>query len=88
MADRVVVSLFVNPLQFGPGEDFAAYPRTRERDRDMLEAEGADVLFVPTVEAVYPRGQAEQTRVEVPGISDVLCGASRPGHFVGVATVV
>jgi pantoate--beta-alanine ligase len=88
LADRVVVSLFVNPLQFGPGEDFAAYPRTRERDGELLDAAGADLLFAPSVEAVYPRGQAEQTRVEVPGISDILCGASRPGHFVGVATVV
>jgi pantoate--beta-alanine ligase len=88
LADRVVVSLFVNPLQFGPSEDFAAYPRTRERDRELLDAAGADLLFAPSVEAVYPRGQAEQTRVEVPGISDILCGASRPGHFVGVATVV
>ena len=76
LADRVVVSIFVNPLQFGPSEDFGAYPRTLEQDSALLVA------------AVYPRGQAGQTRVEVPGISDILCGASRPGHFVGVATVV
>jgi pantoate--beta-alanine ligase len=88
LADRVVVTLFVNPLQFGAGEDFAAYPRTMGRDRALLEGEGADVLFAPSVEAVYPRGQVAQTRVEVPEISDILCGASRPGHFVGVATVV
>ena len=87
-ADRVIVSLFVNPLQFGPGEDLASYPRMLDQDRALLEGEGADVLFAPSVEAVYPRGQADQTRIEVPGISDILCGASRPGHFVGVATVV
>lgn len=88
LADITVVSIFVNPLQFGPEEDFPAYPRTLERDRELLAAEGADLLFAPTVEAVYPRGQAEQTRVEVPGLSDILCGVSRPGHFTGVATVV
>ncbi len=88
LADRVVVSIFVNPLQFGPSEDFGAYPRTLEQDRALLEAAGTHLLFAPPVAAVYPRGQAGQTRVEVPGISDILCGASRPGHFVGVATVV
>ena len=88
LAERVVVSIFVNPLQFGPQEDFAAYPRTLARDQELLARVGTDLLFAPTVAAVYPRGQAEQTRVEVPGISDILCGASRPGHFVGVATVV
>lgn len=88
LADRVVVSVFVNPLQFGPKEDFGAYPRTLEQDRALLEAAGTHLLFAPPVAAVYPRGQAGQTRVEVPGISDILCGASRPGHFVGVATVV
>ena len=88
LAERVVVSIFVNPLQFGPQEDFAAYPRTLARDQELLAGAGTDLLFAPTVEAVYPRGEAEQTRVEVPGISDILCGASRPGHFVGVATVV
>lgn len=88
VADRVVVSIFVNPLQFGPKEDFAAYPRTQGQDRALLEDEGADVLFAPSVEVVYPRGQAGQTRVEVPDISDILCGAHRAGHFVGVATVV
>ncbi|MFZ1538058.1 MAG: pantoate--beta-alanine ligase [Chromatiaceae bacterium] len=87
-ADRVVVSIFVNPLQFGPKEDFSAYPRTLEADRALLAEAGAHLLFAPAVGAVYPRGQAGQTRVEVPGISDILCGASRPGHFVGVATVV
>jgi pantoate--beta-alanine ligase len=88
LADRVVVSIFVNPLQFGPTEDFTAYPRTLEEDRVLLEAAGTHLLFAPAVAAVYPRGPAEQTRVEVPGISDILCGTSRPGHFVGVATVV
>jgi len=87
-AQRTVVSIFVNPMQFGPQEDFAAYPRTLARDRELLEAEGTDLLFAPSVATVYPRPQAEQTRVEVPGLSNILCGASRPGHFVGVATVV
>jgi pantoate--beta-alanine ligase len=88
LADRVAVSIFVNPLQFGAEEDFDGYPRTFERDQELLEAEGVDLLFAPTVETIYPRPPAEQTRVEVPGISGLLCGASRPGHFVGVATVV
>jgi len=87
-AQRTVVSIFVNPLQFGPQEDFAAYPRTLERDRELLEIEGTDLLFAPSVSTVYPRTPEEQTRVEVPGLSDILCGARRPGHFVGVATVV
>ncbi len=87
-AIRTVVSIFVNPLQFAPDEDLAAYPRTLEVDRKRLAEADADLLFAPAVEEVYPGGQAEQTRVEVPGISDILCGASRPGHFTGVATVV
>ncbi|MGQ9658652.1 MAG: pantoate--beta-alanine ligase [Thermochromatium sp.] len=87
-AERVVVTIFVNPLQFGPHEDLDAYPRTLEDDRRQLEAIGCDLLFTPSVDEMYPRGQEAQTRVEVPGISDILCGASRPGHFVGVATVV
>lgn len=88
LADRVVVSIFVNPMQFGEGEDFDSYPRTLERDSEMLEGEGTDLLFAPPVGVMYPKPPAEQTRVEVPGISDVLCGACRPGHFVGVSTVV
>ncbi len=88
MADRVVVSIFVNPLQFGEGEDFSSYPRTMQQDSDALEATGADLLFAPAVDEVYSRPQQLQTKVEVPGLSDILCGASRPGHFVGVATVV
>jgi pantoate--beta-alanine ligase len=87
-ADRVVASIFVNPLQFGPSEDLDAYPRTLDEDRRLLVETGCDLLFAPRVGEVYPRGQETQTRVEVPGLSDILCGASRPGHFVGVATVV
>jgi pantoate--beta-alanine ligase len=88
MADRVVVSIFVNPLQFGAGEDFASYPRTMEADSAMLMGEGADLLFAPGPETMCPRPQEEQTRVEVPGLSALLYGNTRPGHFVGVATVV
>jgi pantoate--beta-alanine ligase len=87
-ADRCVVSIFVNPMQFGEGEDFASYPRTLDEDRRRLEEAGAHLLFNPEVGQVYPQGQETQTRVEVPGLSDILCGASRPGHFVGVTTVV
>jgi len=87
-ADRVVVSIFVNPLQFGANEDFDSYPRTLAQDSELLQSAQADLLFAPTVAAMYPRSGSEQTRVEVPGVSDILCGASRPGHFVGVATVV
>jgi pantoate--beta-alanine ligase len=87
-ADRVVVSVFVNPLQFGADEDFDSYPRTLAQDSELLLSAQADLLFAPTVAAMYPRSGGEQTRVEVPGISDILCGASRPAHFVGVATVV
>ena len=88
VADRVVVSIFVNPLQFGEGEDFDSYPRTMERDARMLGGEGTDLLFAPSVQTMYPKPQEQQTRVEVPDISDMLCGVCRPGHFVGVATVV
>ena len=88
VADRVVASVFVNPMQFGGGEDFDSYPRTLESDTRMLKAEGTDLLFAPSVGVMYPKPPSEQTRVEVPEISGVLCGATRPGHFVGVATVV
>ena len=84
--DRVVVSIFVNPTQFGPGDDFAAYPRDFERDRRLLEAENVDVLFHPSVRQIYPPGA--QTFVEVEQLSLPLCGSVRPGHFRGVATVV
>lgn len=84
--DYVVVSLFVNPTQFGPGEDFARYPRDLERDRRLAEEAGVDALFHPSAEEMYPGGY--QTYVEVTELSQGLCGASRPGHFRGVATVV
>ncbi|USF86695.1 pantoate--beta-alanine ligase [Candidatus Endoriftia persephone] len=87
-AERCVVSIFVNPLQFAAGEDLESYPRTLAADWEKLAAAGVDLLFLPSVETIYPAGQAAQTRVEVPLISDMLCGASRPGHFAGVATVV
>ncbi|EGM71473.1 pantoate--beta-alanine ligase [Shewanella sp. HN-41] len=86
--DHVVVSIFVNPMQFGQNEDLDAYPRTLEADSQALTAAGAKLLFTPTPAVIYPKGLAQQTYVEVPGISDVLCGASRPGHFRGVATIV
>ena len=85
-ADRLVVSLFVNPTQFGPGEDLDTYPRDFDRDRQLAEGEGVDVLFAPTPEEIYPDGF--QTRVAVSGLTDHLCGADRPGHFAGVTTVV
>jgi pantoate--beta-alanine ligase len=88
LADRVVASVFVNPMQFGPNEDFAAYPRTPEEDRALLDSLGADVLFMPEVDEMYPLGQATSTRVQVPDLDGILCGAFRPGHFVGVATIV
>ncbi len=81
-----VVSLFVNPIQFGPREDFARYPRDLEKDASLLRAAGADILFAPTEVEMYPPGF--RTRVEVDGLQDKLCGASRPGHFKGVCTVV
>lgn len=84
--DRVVVSIFVNPRQFAPAEDFAAYPRNFVRDSGLLEAEAVDVLFHPAAEDVYPPDS--QTNVEVDGLGKLLCGAQRPGHFKGVATVV
>jgi pantoate--beta-alanine ligase len=87
-ADVVVVSIFVNPLQFGPSEDIDTYPRTLAADKEKLFAAGAHYLFTPGVEEMYPEGMAVQTRVSVPELSDTLCGASRPGHFAGVATVV
>lgn len=88
LADHVVVSIFVNPLQFGPNEDFAAYPRTPDEDRKLLESLHADLLFMPEVAEMYPRGQVATARVQVPDLDSILCGAFRPGHFTGVATIV
>ncbi len=88
VAARVVVSIFVNPLQFGAGEDLDSYPRTPQADQEKLSDAGADLLFLPAEAEVYPQGRSAVTRVEVPGLSEILCGASRPGHFSGVATVV
>lgn len=87
-ADHVVVSIFVNPMQFGPSEDFDRYPRTLAADSARLEKVGADLLFAPPLEEVYPAGHVVATHVDVPQVSQGLCGAQRPGHFVGVATVV
>lgn len=88
VCDIVVVSIFVNPMQFGPGEDLDAYPRTMEQDSKYLQELGVDGLFIPDAEAIYARGLEQQTFVEVPGLSYMICGASRPGHFRGVATIV
>jgi len=84
--DVVVLSVFVNPLQFGPGEDYERYPRDLERDAKIAEQAGVDFLFAPSVEEMYP--QTPLTKVTVSRLTDRLCGASRPGHFDGVATVV
>jgi pantoate--beta-alanine ligase len=86
LSDRVVVSIFVNPIQFAPGEDYQRYPRDLERDKALLEKEGVDVLFSPKAQEMYPPGF--QTYVEVKELSSGLCGRYRAGHFVGVATVV
>jgi pantoate--beta-alanine ligase len=85
-SDVVVVSIFVNPLQFGPSEDLAKYPRNFDRDRELLQREGVDFIFAPSVEEMYPPGAI--TYVTVEGLTDKLCGRSRPGHFRGVTTVV
>ena len=85
---RFVSSIFVNPMQFGPNEDFAHYPRTPAQDATMLEKAGCDLMFMPEVAEIYPNGADNATRIEVPGISNILCGEFRPGHFEGVATVV
>ncbi|HEX8594103.1 MAG TPA: pantoate--beta-alanine ligase [Pseudomonas sp.] len=87
-ADFVVATIFVNPLQFGPNEDLATYPRTLAADQEKLLQAGCHLLFTPNVEEMYPHGMADQTIVSVPSLSEGLCGASRPGHFDGVATVV
>ncbi|OIP47506.1 MAG: pantoate--beta-alanine ligase [Deltaproteobacteria bacterium CG23_combo_of_CG06-09_8_20_14_all_60_8] len=86
LADRVVVSLFVNPLQFGPREDLARYPRNLPRDLELAAGAKVDLVFAPAVDAMYPQGSL--TRVQVAELTDTLCGARRPGHFDGVTTVV
>lgn len=87
-ADIVITSIFVNPMQFGAGEDLDSYPRTLVEDQEQLNAAGSTLVFAPTLNEVYPEGLAQQTQVVVPDVSDGHCGASRPGHFEGVATVV
>ncbi|KFN49034.1 hypothetical protein P873_12890 [Arenimonas composti TR7-09 = DSM 18010] len=87
-ADRVVVSIFVNPTQFGPNEDYARYPRTEAADAEALRERGCDALFLPSVEQMYPFGTMGCVQMHVPGITDILDGLHRPGHFNGVAQVV
>ena len=87
-ASVALASIFVNPTQFGAHEDLSSYPRTPAADCERLRAVGCDAVFMPAVEQMYPRGNEGMACVDVPGLSDILCGASRPGHFVGVATVV
>ena len=87
-AARFVASIFVNPMQFGPNEDFAHYPRTAAKDAEMLERAGCDLMFMPDAQEIYPDGLERATRVDVPELSRILCGQFRPGHFEGVATVV
>lgn len=87
-AERVVVSIFVNPTQFGEAEDFDQYPRTLERDTRRLKTSGADLIFVPDIETMYPFGLKDATTISVPRITENFCGASRPGHFDGVTSVV
>jgi len=87
-AERVVVSIFVNPTQFGPNEDFERYPRTPEADHARLRALGVDLVWQPSVDTMYPLGQNRAVTVHVPGLTDILEGAHRPGHFDGVASVV
>jgi pantoate--beta-alanine ligase len=86
--ERFVASLFVNPMQFGPNEDFAHYPRTPREDERMLASAGCDLIFVPDVAEIYPRGLEHSARIDLPELSTILEGEFRPGHFQGVATVV
>ena len=86
--DFVIASIFVNPLQFGAGEDFGSYPRTLEQDAAALAQIGTDLLFAPEVEELYPHGQADHAKIILPELADTLCGSHHPGHFDGVATVV
>ncbi len=87
-AHRTIVSIFVNPIQFGKGEDYERYPSALAEDKNKLEKHGLDLLFTPDLEALYPGGTDADTRVNVPELSNILCGEFRPGHFSGVATVV
>jgi pantoate--beta-alanine ligase len=86
--DIVVSSIFVNPMQFSESEDLERYPKTLEADKEALDANGCDYLFAPDASEMYPDSKQSQTEIEVIGLSDILCGESRPGHFVGVSTVV
>jgi pantoate--beta-alanine ligase len=86
--DRFVASIFVNPMQFGPNEDYAQYPRTPTKDADMLTEAGCNLMFMPDVAQIYPNGSERATRVDVPSLSRVLDGEFRPGHFEGVSTIV
>ena len=88
LCDVVVVSIFVNPLQFGPNEDLDAYPRSMAADKEKLFSEGVQVLYAPEVTEIYPSGPSIQSQVRVPDLSETLCGSCRPGHFDGVTTVV
>lgn len=88
LADRVIVSIYVNPMQFGANEDLDSYPRTLIDDMRALQELGVEAVLTPENHDIYPRGLEQQTTVAVPGISEILCGASRPGHFQGVATIV
>ena len=88
LADCVVVSIFVNPLQFGANEDLDNYPRTLAADKEKLFTEGVNYLYTPSISDIYPEGMDKETKITVPELSNVLCGASRPGHFTGVATIV
>ena len=86
--ERFIASIFVNPMQFGPNEDFAHYPRTPREDERMLAAAGCDLMFMPDVAEIYPHGSERAARIDVPGLSRILEGEFRPGHFEGVSTVV
>jgi pantoate--beta-alanine ligase len=86
--DRFIASIFVNPMQFGPNEDFAHYPRTPTQDERMLDEAGCNLMFMPDVKEIYPNGSERATRVDVPGLSRILDGEFRPGHFEGVSTIV